>query len=167
MNWSVKEAVKVLLVVAVLAGGALPGASDVLAQEKGSTLAQQVQGSWILVSIYNEQGGKKFNVFGTNPKGLLIVTPDGRYSSIITHMKGINRKKRAIFEGIMASFGTYTVVSDKDHKVIQHIEGDSFPNWDGRDMMHVVTVTGDEMKVTFPTPPIGNGMNYVVYKRAK
>ena len=53
MNWSIKEVAMVLLVVAVLSGGTLSGASDVWAQEKGSTLAQQIQGSWILVSIYN------------------------------------------------------------------------------------------------------------------
>ncbi len=65
MNWPIKEVVRVLLVVAVLSGGTLCGASDVWAQEKGSTLAQQIQGSWILVSIYNEQGGKKGSVLLT------------------------------------------------------------------------------------------------------
>ena len=46
MNWTIKEVARVLLVVAVLSGGMLSGASDVWAQEKAGTLAQQVQGSW-------------------------------------------------------------------------------------------------------------------------
>ncbi len=64
MNWSIKEAIKVLLVVAVLASGALSRASDVWAQDKGPSLAQQIQGTWLLVSMYNEQNGKKIDQFG-------------------------------------------------------------------------------------------------------
>ncbi len=45
MNWSIKEVAKVLLVVAVLAGGTLSGISNVWAQEMGATSAQQIQGS--------------------------------------------------------------------------------------------------------------------------
>ena len=71
------------LVIAVLSGGMLSGASDVWAQEKGSTLAKQIQGSWTLVSIYNEQDGKKIEPFGYKPRGSLILTPNGRFSIIL------------------------------------------------------------------------------------
>jgi hypothetical protein len=60
-----------LLVVTVLAGGMLFGASDVGAKDKDSTFAKQIQGTWILVSIVNEQDGKKFDVFGPNPRGVI------------------------------------------------------------------------------------------------
>ena len=59
MNRSLKKVAGILLVVAVLSGGTPFGASSARAQEKSSSLAQQIQGSWILVSIYNEQDGKK------------------------------------------------------------------------------------------------------------
>ena len=59
MNWSIREVARVLIVIAVLSGGMLSGVSDVWAQEKAGTLAQQIQGSWILVSIHYEQDGKK------------------------------------------------------------------------------------------------------------
>jgi hypothetical protein len=42
MKWSIKEVARVLLVVAILVGGTLSGASGVWAQEKGSTFAQQI-----------------------------------------------------------------------------------------------------------------------------
>lgn len=74
---------RVLLVVAVLSGGMPSGTSDVWAQEKVSTLAQQIQGSWILVSISNEQEGKKIDAFGPKPRGSMILTPDGRFSIIL------------------------------------------------------------------------------------
>ena len=41
MHCSIKEVVRVLLVVAILAGGTLSGASDVWAQDKGPAISQQ------------------------------------------------------------------------------------------------------------------------------
>ena len=69
-----------MLVVAVLSGGMLSGASGVWAKEKASSLAKQVQGSWTLVSVYVEQDGKKIEPFGSQPRGFMILTPDGRFS---------------------------------------------------------------------------------------
>ena len=69
MNWSIKKVARGLLVVAVLSGGMLSGASAVWAQEKAGTLAKQVQGSWILVSVYVEQDGKKIEPFGPSRGG--------------------------------------------------------------------------------------------------
>jgi Lipocalin-like domain len=178
MNWSIKEVAKVLLVGAVLSGGTLSGALDVWAQEKGSTLAQQIQGSWILVSIYNEQEGKKTDVFGPNPRGCMIFTPDGRFSYILmraslpkfasnSRMKGTVEENRAVVQGSHATFGKFTVASDKEQTVNLHIEGSTFPNWDGQDQKRTITVIGDEMKVSVPTPSIGGGVNYLVWKRGK
>jgi hypothetical protein len=49
-----------------------------------------------------------------------------------------------------------------------HIEGSTFPNWDGQDQKRPVTVTGNDMKVINPTPSIGGGgKNIQVWKRAK
>ncbi len=177
MNRSIKEVARVLLVVAVLSGGVLSGASDVGAQEKGSTLAQQIQGTWILVSIYNEQDGKKIEPLGPNPRGFAIYTPDGRFSSILmraslpkfasnNRIKGTVKENQAVIQGSLASFGRYTVASDKEQTVNLHIEGSTFPNWDGQDHKRVMTVIGDELRVTNPASTIG-GTNYLVYKRAK
>ena len=82
MNCSIRKVAMVMLVVAILSGGMLSGASGIWAKEKGSTLAKQIQGTWTLVSIYNEQDGKKVEPFGAQPKGSLILTPDGRFSMI-------------------------------------------------------------------------------------
>ncbi len=178
MNWTIKEVAKVLLVVTVLSGGMLSGASDVRAEEKGSTLAQQIQGSWILVSIYNEQDGKKTDVFGPNPRGFMVLTPEGRFSYVLlraslpkfasnNRMKGTAEENQAVVQGSHATFGRYTVASDKEQTVNLHIEGSTFPNWDGQDQKRVMTVKGDEMRLINPTPSFGGGVNYVVYKRAK
>jgi hypothetical protein len=177
MKWSVKEAASVLLVVAALVVGSWSGASKVYAQEKGTGLAQQIQGSWILVSIYKEQDGKKSDHLGSNPRGSIIFTPDGRYSAILmrasipkfasnNRMKGSVEENQAVVQGSFAMFGTYTVASDKDQTVTLHIEGSTFPNWDGQDQIRLMTVNGEELKIVSPFSPTG-GSNYLTLKRAK
>jgi hypothetical protein len=174
---SIKEVAGVLLVVTVLLGGTLFGSSGVWAQEKGSNLAKQIQGAWTLVSIYNEQDGKKTEVFGPNPRGSMILTPNGRFSIIMmraslpkfasnNRMTGAAEENQAVTQGSFADFGTYKVVSEKEKAVNFHIEGCTFPNWDGQDQKRFVTVTADELKLTVPITTIG-GTNYLVWKRAK
>lgn len=176
MKWSVKEVARVLLVVAVLFGGMLSGASEVWAQEKGASLAQ---GSWILVALYNETDGKRTDPFGPNPRGSMLLTPDGRFSMILMRAslpkfasnirtKGTVEENQAVVHGSVAAFGTYTVVGDKEQTLNLHMEGSTFPNWDGQDQKRPVIVTGDDMKVTNPAPSIGGGgTNYQIWKRAK
>jgi hypothetical protein len=177
MKWSFKEAASVMLVVAVLVVGSWSGASGVWAQEKGAGLAQQIQGSWILVSIYKEQDGNKTDHLGSNPRGSIIFTLDGRYSAILmrasipkfasnNRMKGTVEENQAVVHGSFAMFGTYTVASDKDHTVNLHVEGSTFPNWDGQDQIRIMTVNGDELKIVSPFSPTG-GTNYLTLKRAK
>lgn len=166
MNWAIKQMAKVLLAVVLFSGGTLYGASDIWAQEKGSTLAQQIQGSWILVSIYNEQDGKKIEPFGSKPRGSLILTPDGRFSIILmraslpkfasnNRMNGTPEENQAVVQGSFADYGHYAVASEKEHTVTLHIEGCTFPNWDGQDQKRFMTVIGDELKLTGVTATIG------------
>ncbi len=177
MKWSIKEVASFLLVVAVLSGGTLSGASDVWAQEQGSTLVQQVQGSWILVSLYVEQDGKKMEPFGSKPRGSMILTPDGRFSIILmraslpkfasnNRMKGTAEENQAVVQGSLAHYGRYAVASEKEHTVNLSNEGSTFPNWDGQDQKRVWTVKGDELSVTNPTATTG-GVAHLVWKRAK
>lgn len=177
MKWHIKEVASLLLVVAVLVVGSWSGASGAWAQEKGDGLAQQIQGSWNLVSMYNEQDGKKTEQFGPNPRGSMILTPDGRFSSILmraslpkfasnNRLKGTAEENKAVVQGTATTFGTYKVAGDQEQMVNLHIEGSSFPNWDGQDQKRLMTVNGDELKVTSSKATIG-GTNYSVYKRVK
>ena len=177
MNQSIKKVVGVLLVFAVLSGGTLSGASGVWAQEKGSTLAKQIQGTWTLVSIYHEQDGKKIEPYGPQPRGSLILTPDGRFSMIFikaslpkfaanNRMQGTAEENQAVVQGSLAYFGTYAVASEKEHTVNMHVEGSTFPNFTDQDQKRFMTVKGDELNVTNPTTTIG-GVAYVIWKRAK
>jgi Lipocalin-like domain len=177
MNWSMRALVSGLLAVAVLSGGMWSGASAVWAKEKAGTLAKQVQGSWTLVSLYVEKDGKKVEPFGSKPRGSIILTPDGRFSIIImkeslpkfaanNRVKGTPEENQAVVQGSLATYGRYTVVNEKEHLVSMHIEGSTFPNWDGEDQKRIWTVAGDELKVTVPQATIG-GASYLIWRRAK
>lgn len=177
MRRHVEKLVVAVVFVTIFAIGMMAGASNVLAQEKEGALGQQIQGSWSLVSIYNELDGKKTDVFGPNPRGFLAVTPDGRFSMILmkaslpkfaanNRVKGTAEDNQAVVQGSVAYFGSYSVANEKEHMVRLHIDGSTFPNWDGEDQMRIMTVIGEELKLTNPTAAVG-GTNYVVWKRVK
>jgi len=176
MKWSMKAVASVVSVVAVLVVGTLSGAAKVYAQEKG---AGSAQGSWILVELYNEDAGKKTEPFGPHPRGSMLLTPDGRFSMIMmrttlpkfasnVRTKGTVEENQAAVQGSVAAFGTYTVTGDKEQTLNLHIEGSTFPNWDGQDQKRPMIVSGDDLKVINPNPSIGgSGKNTQVWKRAK
>jgi len=165
-----------LLFVTMLFVGTLTGTLDVWAQEGGS-LAKQIQGTWILVPMVNEQDGKKTEPFGPNPRGVQIFTPDGRFYAITmsaslpkfasnNRMKGTAAEYQGVVQGSNAYYGTYKVVNEKEHLVSLRVEASTFANWDGQDQTRAMVVVGDEMKVTNPTTTVG-GTSYVILKKAK
>ena len=178
MNRSLGKVAGVLLAIAVLSGGMWSGAAAVWAKEKAGTLAKQVQGSWTLVSVYVEQDGKKIEPFGSQPRGFVTITPDGRFSYILLNaslpkfagdnrMKGTPEENQAIVQGSLAVYGSYVVANEKEHTVTYHIEGSTFPNWDGQDQKRTWNVKGNELSITNPVTSVGGGVAYLVFKRAK
>ncbi len=166
------------LFVTIFFVGTLSGPLAVRAQDKGGTLAKQIQGSWTLVSCINEQNGKKVELFGPNPKGSMILTPNGRFSIIIiraslpkfasnSRTKGTAEDNQAVVQGSIAFFGSYKVTDEKEQTVNVHIEGSTFPNWTGEEQERVVAVSGDELKYTNRSPAVGSGTNYLVWRRVE
>ncbi len=178
MKRHLRKVIIAVLSVAILAVGLLSGELDVLARNTDGSLAKQIQGSWILVSCINEQNGKKVDLFGSNPKGSMILTPDGRFSIIMmrsnlpkfasnSRIRGTAKDNQVVVQGSIAFFGSYKVTNEKEQIVKLHIDGSTFPNWTGEDQERGVTVIGDEMKYTNRSPAIGNGTNYLVWRRVK
>ena len=167
-----------LLFSSILSVGMLFGASDVSAQDVGASLTQQIQGSWVLVSAYNDRDGKKTEVFGPNPRGSMILAPDGRFSMILMNaslpkfasnirMKGTAEENKAIVQGSLAYFGSYKVANEKENKVTLNIEKSTFPNWDGQEQSRSMTVIGDEMMFISTNTTVDGGTNYLSWKRIK
>lgn len=166
-----------LFLLAVFSFGDTTAPVDVWAQAGGSSLAKQVQGTWILVSNINERDGQKIDTFGPNPRGQMILTPGGYFSMILmrasipkfasnNRLKGTVEENQAVVQGSHAFYGTYKVGNEKDRTIILHVEGCTFPNWDGQDLPRVMTLSGDELQQVNPAAAIG-GKNYVTWKRAE
>jgi len=148
------------------------------------TLAQSAQdqlvGTWMLVSVYIEgPDGSRFDAFGANPTGILIMDGNGRISvqfigsdlpKFVSNdrLEGTPEENRAVIKGMLCYFGTYSV-SDVDHSLNIHVEGSSFPNWTGTDQKRFLTLTEDEMKWINPTASTGGPgfTGHTVWKRAK
>lgn len=140
------------------------------------SLAEQVQGSWKLVSLTVVRGdGARIELFGDNPRGIQIMTPDGRFANIITReslplfasanrMQGTDEEYRTILKGSNAMYGTYTVDEAKG-EVIFHVDVSTYPNWEGTDQRKVSTVEGDTWRYLNPVTTIGAGNVEVVWKR--
>lgn len=112
-----------------------------LAVSAGGALAQgatDLQGRWILVSNDVEQDGKRIENFGPRPKGELMFDSNGHFMlfngrsdlpkfAAGTRVGGTTEENKAVVQGSIALFGTYTVDPEKKHLVF-NIEYSTFPN---------------------------------------
>jgi hypothetical protein len=142
---------------------------------QAQSLKQQLVGTWTLVSSTSKLPDGS-PAWGTNPKGLLIFTENGYFSSQIVRSdipkfasqnraQGTPEENRAVVQGSIGTFGTYTVDETKKTYTLK-FEGSSFPNRTGTEQTRPLTIVGDELKVTNPSTTVG-GSSEAIYKRAK
>jgi len=148
-------------------------ANDIGAQQK--TLKEQLVGTWTFVGSTgkNPDGSP---IWGANPKGLLIFTDNGRYSTHIVRadvpkfaaknrLQGTPDENKAAVLGSIASFGTFTV-NEANKSFTVRFEGSSYPNNTETEQIRPFTITGEELKVINPASSAG-GQTELTYKRAK
>ena len=158
-----------VLGLAVLAGSAA-------AQQK--TLKEQLVGTWTLVANDNvAPDGTKRQIFGPNPKGILMLDANGRFAQVSvnpsrpkfkgsTRLDGTPEENKAVVAGTVASFGTWSV-NEADKTMVIRPDGNIYPNAEGIDQRRtVVSITGDEFKYVNPTSTAG-GSTEAVYRRVK
>jgi hypothetical protein len=152
--------------------------SDAVAQHK--SLKDQLVGTWKLVSSHNVRNdGSKIDVYGPNANGIVIYTSDGHFALVNTRSdlpkfasnsrdRGTPEEDKAVVQGSIAYFGTYTV-NEADKVIIAQIEGSTFPNAiGGPDQKRIITsLTADELKFTNPAATSRSGTLELVWKRAK
>jgi hypothetical protein len=149
----------------------LPGSA--LAQQ--TPLKEQLAGTWTIVSNDNvAPDGTKRQLFGSNPKGILVLSANGHYAQIIVRpdvpkfkvnnrLEGTPEENKAAVHGTTATFGTWSV--DEASKTITvRNDGGMFPNQAGTESKRTVTLTGDQLRVSNPAPAAG-GKSESVWKR--
>src|SRR5436309_14631637 len=142
---------------------------------QAQSLKQQLIGTWTFVSSTTKLADGS-PAWGTNAKGLLIFTENGYFSSQIVRSdlpkfasknrsQGTPEENRAVVQGSITTFGTYTVDETKKIYTLK-FEGSSFPNRAETEQTRAFTIAADELKVANPLTSVG-GSSELVYKRAK
>src|SRR5260370_9837796 len=109
---------------------------------------EQLVGTWAFVSS-NAKLPDGSSLWGTNPKGLMIFTQNGRYSWQIfrsdrpklaskNRMQGMPEENAAILQGSLAYFGAYSV-DEAGTTITTVVEGSTFPNSEGETLKRVIT----------------------------
>jgi hypothetical protein len=149
------------------------GIGDSGAQQK--TLKEQLVGTWTFISSTGKAPDGS-PTWGANPKGLLIFTDNGSYSSIIVRadvpkfatsnrLQGTPEENKAAVHGAIATFGKYTVDEAKKSFTVR-FEASTYPNNTGAEQTRPFTISGDELKVMNPASSAG-GQSELLYKRAQ
>ena len=176
MNKSMREMMGILSGATACVAVMLSGAPDAWAQQTAKVLNQQIVGTWSLAEQWAEQDGKKTQRFGPNPKGIAIFEGNGRFAQIVLRpdlpkiasnnaMTGTADENKAVVQGSAAFYGGWSV-NENDGSVSTHIDGSTYPNWDGQDQKRTVSISGDEMKLCVPGAQIG-GTACAIWKRVK
>ena len=152
-------------------------AAIVLAQPASAQSAKDVVGTWTLVGVTIEQGDKTSQPFGATPKGLAIITPTHMMVSISRsgvpkfasndRMTGTADENKAAVQGSISFFGTWSF-SETDKSMSVKIAASNFPNWEGAEQNRAVSINGDTMTFSNPTPSAGGpgGVARIVWKRS-
>jgi hypothetical protein len=138
------------------------------------SLKDDIVGAWRTVSYYSDQGGVKVNTFGDKPVGLTVFDRSGYVISYLSipdlpkfavnnRSKGTDAEYRAVAQGIISQFGTYTVESDT---VTMKWIASSFPNRAGTTEKRTYTIKGNEMTLVNPTGA-GGGIAHTTFVRVK
>ena len=137
--------------------------------------AQDLVGTWTLVSAVLQSGDIRTEVFGPDPRGTLMFNSDGHYALIflrhdlptITSKNRLSQtpdESRAIAQGSITHFGTYGVIADGKTLVLR-IESSTYPNWNGIEQSWPISRSGDEL--TYTSPGTTGVPAQVVLRRAK
>jgi hypothetical protein len=138
---------------------------------------QQIVGAWTIVSTDTiRPDGTRVPTFGPTPRGVVIFDASGRYALELmrataapfasnNRLDGTADENKAVVQGSLAHFGRYSV-NEAERTLILHMEGSTFPNWNGTDQRRTFTVSGDELRWSTPAAS-GGGSAELVWKRAK
>ena len=160
-----------ILVLAMSAGAA--------AAQPAKTLKDQIVGTWsFVVAEVTAADGKKSFPFGETPKGILILTADGRFAQIHVagdvpkiasnnRLTGTSEEYAAIMRRSLSVFGTYAV--DEANKTVTYtIVSATFPNWEGETQTRSIDkLTEEEFVNTNAGIAGGRGSASNFYRRVK
>jgi hypothetical protein len=170
MNWrSIVNALAVTTFALPLLSGS--------AWSQDKSAKEQLIGAWTLISNENTlPDGTKRQLFGPNPKGILILDASGRYVQmqvrsdrpkfkVNNRLEGTPEENRAVVQATVAIFGNWSV-DETSKTLVMTLETSLFPNQEGEESRRPFSVSGDELRWSAPSPGAG-GRSESVYRRIK
>ncbi|WP_420138358.1 lipocalin-like domain-containing protein [Sphingomonas sp.] len=140
--------------------------------------ANEVLGTWRMVSATLEEKGHTSQPYGPRPAGMLVFTADMHFVEVLTDPntarfasdlrgEGTDAENRRAMASSIGFFGTYSVDA-AGRFAGNRVDGATFPNWVGsrrttRDLRFVVD--GDRMIETFTRP--GGALLQAEYRRVR
>ena len=133
----------------------------------------ELAGSWTLAAAdVQRPDGRVEPDYGAAPKGRLSIDAQGRYALQIFKAErprfasadksaGTGAEFQAAVLGSSTHFGTITM---EGGQLVFHIEGASFPNWEGTVQRRSFELHGDELRYRVPARPDG-GIPISVWRR--
>jgi len=146
-----------------------------IAQGTSTGWAQQANeliGSWSLVSVQSDASGKKVDIFGPNPKGFFMF--DGSRFSIIIARDGLpkiasnNRmtatadENKSIIQGSLAYFGRYQATETGE--MVQMVEGGTFANYMTADQKRSFKVDGGKLVIRNTASSVGAALTLTLVR---
>lgn len=153
---------------------------SVAAAQPAKSMREHIVGTWdFVIAEITAANGSKTLPFGDKPKGQLIFTADGHFSQVHVssglpriasnnRLAGTDADNRAIVQGTLALFGTYTV--DEAKKTLTfNITASTYPNQEGTSQTRTIDkLTETEFRNTNPgAARDGPALAANVYTRAK
>ncbi|HSU97387.1 MAG TPA: lipocalin-like domain-containing protein [Gemmatimonadaceae bacterium] len=153
-----------LLLVSLLLGTP-PGA--VGGQRPRQTARPSIVGTWELLTFESrDSAGVTTHPLGKRPKGILVYDQEQRVSAQLfdpdrprfasgDRATGTDAEVRAAFNGAFAYYGRYLLDTARS-LVTHHVEGASFPNWIGTDLVREYRIDHDSARrdrLTITTRP--------------
>jgi hypothetical protein len=136
----------------------------------------KILGTWRVVSWENEwqATGEREQVYGKNPTGYLIFTPEGRFMCVLTGegrtAPKTDEDRAALLKSVVAYTGMYRLEGDK---WITKVDASWNPAWVGTEQGRSFKIDGDRLQTFSPwiqsvtRPEKGIGRSFLTFERAK
>ena len=141
--------------------------------------ANDLVGTWTLLSSIVEQDGKTTHQFGLGAKGMLNFRPaHGHFMLTIigadlpkfvsnNRTTGTPQENKAVIEKSIAVFGTY-LVNPVDKTITFKLESATFPNWNATEQKRlIITANRNDLEYVNAGSSSAGGTARTIWKRAK
>lgn len=167
-----KSAYGLAIAAALAFHAALLSPSSAIAQS-----ANDVVGTWVLVSSVTEKEGVRTDQFGAGAKGMLSFDAAGRLMLTIigpdlprfasgNRADGTPEEYKAVMSKSIAMMGTYAL-NPAEKTLTFKVDSATFPNWNGTEQKRLLSSADkDELKYITATASSG-GVATVTWRRAK